>query len=236
MFEILSFGDKGYGDELLRGALLTVELALASLALGIVLGLATAAAMNSKSRIGRWIAGIYTTIVRGLPEFLVVLGVYYGGEAGINALLGLVGFSSGIEISKFLAGTMALALIFGAYSGELFRGAFLAVPAGQIEAGIAAGMSHRQVFVRVRLPQMWRFAIPGLGNLWMVLLKDTSLISVIALDELLRETSTAAENTGQPFTFFLAATVIYLLLTIVSDIFRQRLERRANRGVVRALG
>jgi len=126
----------------------------------------------------------------------------------------------------------ALGLVFGAFSSEVFRGAFLAVPKGQLEAAKACGMTDWQVFSRIRLPQMWRFAIPGLGNLWMVLLKDTSLISIIALDELLRWSKVAAETTKQPFTFYIAAALIYLLLTVLSDLARNYFETRANRGVV----
>ena len=128
----------------------------------------------------------------------------------------------------------ALGLIFGAYAGEVFRGAFQAVPTGQIEAGLACGMTRMQIFFRIRMPQMWRYAIPGLGNLWMVLLKDTSLVSVIALDETLRWSKVAAERTGLPFSAYLFAAAIYLTLTIFSDAARARLELWANRGVRRA--
>ncbi len=233
--EILSFGDKGFGDEILQGALVTIELALASLAFGLLLGLLNASASLSKSLPLRLVSDVYTTVIRGIPEFLVVLVVFFGsGELVMGTASTVFGYDEYIEVSAFAAGTFALGLIFGAYSGEVFRGAFLAVPKGQIEAGIACGMSRWQVFHRVRMPQMWRFAIPGLGNLWMVLLKDTSLVSVIALDELLRWSKVAAERTGQPFTFYITAAALYLLMTIVSDIGRQRLELRASRGVRRA--
>lgn len=229
--EILQFGDKGFGDELLLGALVTMEIALYSLAIGLVLGLLAAAGKLSQSRILRGIAEFYTLLIRGIPELLIILLVYYSGGAAIEALLKAVGFEGAFDFNKRLAGALALGLIFGAFAAEVFRGAFIAVPKGQIEAGVAVGMTPWQVFRRIRFPQMLRFAIPGLGNLWMVLLKDTSLVSVIALDELMRETNVAAEATQRPFVFYLAATVIYLLLTIVSDIFRVRLERHANRGV-----
>lgn len=234
MPEVLSFGDNGFGDELLVGALLTIELAVASLVLGIVLGLTAAAASLSGSRVARTAAGAYATTVRGIPEFLVVLLVFFGGSRGLQALFGFFGYEGYVEVSAFAAGTAALGLVFGAFSSEVFRGAFLAVPKGQIEAGLACGMSRGQVFWRIRMPQMWRFAIPGLGNLWMVLLKDTSLVSVIALDELLRWSKVAAETTKLPFTFYIAAAILYLLMTIASDAARHRLEERASRGVRRA--
>ncbi len=229
--EVLQFGDTGFGDELVVGALITVEIAIYSLAIGLVLGLAAAGAKLSRSPILRGIAEAYSLLIRGIPELLIILLVYYSGGAAIEALLKLFGHDGGFDFNKRLAGSLALGLIFGAFASEVFRGAFMAVPKGQIEAALAVGMTRRQVFLRIRFPQMMRFALPGLGNLWMVLLKDTSLVSVIALDELMRETSVAAEATQRPFVFYLAATVIYLLLTVVSDIFRARLERHANRGV-----
>ncbi len=229
--EILQFGDTGFGDELVVGALITVEIAIYSLAIGLALGLAAAGAKLSRSPILRGIAEAYSLLIRGIPELLIILLVYYSGGAAIEALLKLFGHDGGFDFNKRLAGSLALGLIFGAFASEVFRGAFMAVPKGQIEAALAVGMTRRQVFLRIRFPQMMRFALPGLGNLWMVLLKDTSLVSVIALDELMRETSVAAEATQRPFVFYLAATVIYLLLTVVSDIFRARLERHANRGV-----
>jgi polar amino acid transport system permease protein len=231
MFEVLSFGDQGFGDELITGSLLTIELALASLVVGIVLGLLTASAKLSRNRFFRFPAHLYTEVVRGIPEMLVVLVVFFGASALLQTVAGWFDYHDYIEVSAFSAGTFALGLVFGAFSSEVFRGAFLAVPKGQLEAGLACGMTPWQVFRRIRLPQMWRFAIPGLGNLWMVLLKDTTLISIIALDELMRWSKVAAETTKQPFTFYIAAASIYLLLTIVSDIARNHFEQRANRGV-----
>lgn len=231
MFELLSFGDQGFGDEILAGTLLTLQLALVSLLVGLVLGLLAAAGKLSRHRLPRWLAQGYTELVRGIPELLVVLVVYFGASALLQTIAGWFGYDEYIEVNAFVAGVFALGLVFGAFSSEVFRGAFLAVPKGQIEAGIACGMSSWQVFHRIRMPQMWRFAIPGLGNLWMVLLKDTSLVSIVALDELLRWSKVAAETTKEPFLFYITAAVIYLLLTVVSDIFRHRFEQRANRGV-----
>jgi len=231
MFESLSYGDAGFADELLAGTLLTVELALVSLLVGILLGLITAAAKLSRNRFNRAIAQLYTEVVRGIPEMLVVLVVFFGSSVLLQTVMGWLDYDEYIEVNAFAAGVFALGLVFGAFSSEVFRGAFLAVPKGQLEAAKACGMSDWQVFHRIRLPQMWRFAIPGLGNLWMVLLKDTSLISIIALDELLRWSKVAAETTRQPFTFYLVAAGIYLSMTILSDQVRHRFETRANRGI-----
>lgn len=232
MFEYLSFGDGGFGDELLVGAWLTLQLAIVSLGIGILLGLLTAGGKLSKNRFLRALAHLYTEVVRGIPEMLVVLVVFFGASSLIQTIAGWFNYNDYIEVNAFFAGVFALGIVFGAFSSEVFRGAFLAVPKGQIEAAIACGMSPWQVFHRIRMPQMWRFALPGLGNLWMVLLKDTSLISIIALDELLRWSKVAAETTKQPFTFYITAALIYLFFTIISDLIRHRFELRANRGVL----
>lgn len=230
---LLQWGDKGWSDDLATGALITVELALVSLAAGLAIGLLTAGGKISKHAPVRLLANGYTNLIRGVPEFLVILVVFFG----LDQLATTIASSMGLQIdgiSKFWAGVAGLSVIFGAYASEVFRGAYLAVPFGQIEAGMACGMSPMRVFFRIRLPQMWRYALPGLGNLWMVLLKDTSLVSVIALDELLRQAKIAGETTRDPFLFYMAAAIIYLVLTIISDVGRQRLEAHVSRGVRRA--
>jgi polar amino acid transport system permease protein len=233
VLDVLQFGSGGFGDEILLGAWLTLQLAVSSLVFGLLLGLLAAAAKLSKLRVARFIANAYTEVIRGVPEMLVVLVVFFGASAALQKIVGFFGYDEYIEVNAFVAGTTALGLVFGAFASEVLRGGFLAVSKGQIEAGIACGMTPWQVFSRIRLPQMWRFAIPGLGNLWMVLLKDTSLISVIALDELLRWSKVAAETTKQPFTFYMVAAAIYLVLAIFSDLGRYKLETRASRGVRR---
>lgn len=232
MFEYLSYGDSGFGDEILIGAWLTLQLALVSLVIGILLGLLVAGGKLSKFSFIRALAHLYTEVVRGIPEMLVVLVVFFGASALMQHIAAWFDYHEYIEVNAFVAGVFALGIVFGAFSSEVFRGAFLAVPKGQVEAAIACGMSPWQVFHRIRMPQMWRYALPGLGNLWMVLLKDTSLISIIALDELLRWSKVAAETTKQPFTFYITAALIYLFFTVVSDIVRHRFEQRANRGVL----
>jgi His/Glu/Gln/Arg/opine family amino acid ABC transporter permease subunit len=234
MMQLLSYGDQGWGDELLAGGLITLQLAICALGIGLVLGLLLAGAKLSRFAALRAIAETYTAFIRATPEFLILLLVYFGSERVIQSALQLVGITTSFEMPRFLAAVIGLAAIFCAYAAEVFRGAYLAVPRGQIEAGIACGMSDWQIFARVRLPQMWRFAIPGLGNLWMVLLKDTSLAAVIAVDDLLRQAKIASEVTRAPLTFYLAAGALYLVLTGLSDIMRDRLERRAQRGTARA--
>jgi His/Glu/Gln/Arg/opine family amino acid ABC transporter permease subunit len=234
MWDLLQYGDQGYGDELVRGALYTLMLAASSVVVGVLIGLGLASAKLAQTPAVRRTAFGFTAIFRGVPELLIMLVVYFGVGIAINKLVGLIGYESRIEVDKFAAATFALGLVFGAFSSEVFRGAFLAVPKGQIEAGLACGMSRRQIFVRIRMPQMWRFALPGLGNLWLILLKDTSLAAIITYDELAREARTAAENSGESFLLYGAAGVIYLVFTAVSMVVTGRLERWADKGVRRA--
>ena len=231
---LLSFGDTGWGDELMRGTLVTLQLAICALALGLALGLLLSAAKLSRYRVLRYSGELYTAFIWATPEFLILLLFYFGIERAVQAALTAVGLTAAFEMPRFLAAVIGLAAIFSAYAAEVLRGAYMAVPVGQIEAAIACGMSDGQIFRRIRLPQMWRFAIPGLGNLWMVLLKDTSLAAVIAVDDLLRWAKIGSETTRAPLTFYLAAGAIYLVLTGVSDLAREGLERRARRGMAGA--
>ncbi len=229
--DLLAFGPQGWGDELLLGAWLTIQLAVVSLAGGLLFGLLLTAAAVSRFAPARWCSAAYMIFMRGVPEFLVLLLVFFGSEQLINTALMALGHPGGITVPKFAAACVGLSLIFASYAAEVLRGAYQAVPTGQMEAAVAVGMSPWQALHRIRLPQMWRFAIPGLANLWMVMLKDTSLAAVIALNELLRVAKVAGETSRTPLLFFVAAGVIYLLLTGLSDLARHRLEARARRGI-----
>ncbi len=231
MLELLSFGDSGWGDDLLKGAIITVQLALCSVGLGFSAGLLLAMIKLSRFRILRWTAEAYTLFVRGVPEFLILLLVFFGSEQIINTSLAAMGFAVTVAVPKFAAAVAGLSMIFAAYSCEVFRGAYLAVPSGQMEAAESVGMTRMQGFLHIRMPQLWRFAIPGLGNLWMVMLKDTSLAAVIALDELLRVAKVAGEATSNPLLFFVTAGLIYLALTALSDIVRDKAEKSAQKGM-----
>ena len=222
----------GFGPALLAGTLMTIELALASLALGLVLGLLGALAKTSPFTPLQWLGGTYSTLVRGVPELLWVLLIYYGTVGLMRTLADLLGMQS-LELSAFAAGTIALGLCFGAYATEVFRGAILAIPKGHREAGLALGMSGPRILWRLILPQMWRIALPGLGNLFMILMKDTALVSVIGLEELMRRSQIAVTASTEPFTFYLVAAMIYLGLTVIAMIGLHFLERRASRGFVR---
>jgi putative lysine/arginine/ornithine/histidine/octopine transport system permease protein len=218
---------QGFGDQIATGAITTLRVAITSLALGIVVGICGAMAKLSPSCALRRFAGGYTTIIRGVPELLIILILYFGGTVALTALFGRY-----VEVDAFSAGVFSLTIVFGAYATEVFRGAILAVPTGQIEAANALGLTRILVWRLVIVPQMWRYALPGLGNLWLTLLKDTALISVVGLEDLMRKTSVAAGSTHDPLTFYSIAASLYLSFTSVSLVGLALLERHANRGVL----
>lgn len=227
------FGLEGYGPLLLQGAKLTIYVGVCSMVIAIVLGLAGVLCKFSRSPLVRFGVNTYTTVIRGIPELVLILLVYYGVPTLIQDISASLGRPVYISLDPFTAGVATIGFIYGAFSTEVFRGAYLAVPKGQVEAARACGMSGALTFRRILLPQMMRFALPGLGNVWMVLIKATALISVIQLPELMRSADIAAKNTRQPFTFFFAASLIYLCITIISNIIQQWAEKRASRGIRR---
>lgn len=211
---------------------MTLKLSLAAVGVGLLLGLLGAVAKTSARPLPRLLGGAYTTLVRGVPETLWVLMIYYGTVSGLNALGAQFGQPE-LALDPFAAGTLALGLCFGAYATEVFRGALLAIPKGQREAGLALGLSAPRIFWRITLPQLWRTALPGLGNLYMILLKDTALVSLISLEELMRKAGVASNATKEPFTFYMSAAVIYLGLTALVMLALHLLEKRAGRGFAR---
>lgn len=222
----------GFGNQLAEGTLMTLKLSLAAVTGGLLLGLLGAAAKTSRLRVLRGLGTLYTTVVRGVPETLWVLMIYFGTVSGMNALGALFGHPD-LALSPFAAGTSALALCFGAYATEVFRGALLAIPKGHREAGQALGLSSARIFWRIVLPQVWRVALPGLGNLYLVMLKDTALVSLISLDEIMRKAGIASNATKEPFTFYMTAAAIYLGLTALAMAVMHLMEKRVNRGFVR---
>ncbi|OMH30459.1 ABC transporter permease [Motiliproteus sp. MSK22-1] len=224
---------RGFGHQLWDGTLMTLELAVVSLVVGLLLGLLGASAKLSNIGLARAAANAYTTILRGIPELLTVLIIYFGATSVLMVVGSWFGYDEYIEISPFIAGVAALSLAFGAYATEVFRGAMIAIPKGQAEAGRVLGMSRIRVFTRITLPQVWRLALPGLGNLFLVLLKDTALVSVIGLEDIMRKANVAVGFTKEPFLFYMAAAFIYLTLTIISMVGISILEKRNSRGLVR---
>ena len=229
----MNFELQGFGPALAAGALMTVQLAVCALSLGLVLGLLGALAKTSSSRALQWLGGTYSTLVRGIPKLLWVLLIYFGTINAMHALGEWLGMPE-LELTAFAAGVIALGLCFGAYATEVFRGAILAVPKGHREAGLALGLSRPRIFIRVVMPQMWRVALPGLGNLFMVMMKDTALVSVIGLEEIMRHAQIAVTVTKEPFTFYVVAAFMYLGLTIIAMTGIHLLEKRAARGFVRS--
>jgi len=240
MFELLN-----YQNILLEGAWLTVQVALLSLLLAIVLGLIGALAKLSDSAILKSVATLYTTIIRGIPDLILMLLIFFGGQMLVNDLSyrlneWLNAFVSRIDsshewysflpdyidISPYFAGIITIGFIFGAYMAETFRGAIMSVEKGQLEAAKAYGMSQYKIFTRVMFPQMMRHALPGIGNNWLVLLKTTALVSIIGLQDMVKIAGDAAGSTQKPFTFYLAVAFIFLLFTSVSSSVLNWAERR----------
>ena len=221
---------QGYFLTILGGAALTLQLALLSLLFALVAGLAGASAKLSRSAPLRWLATAYTTVVRGVPDLVMMLLVFYGGQMLVNQVTEQLDLGY-FDLNPMVAGVFTIGFIFGAYFAETFRGAFLAVPSGQLEAGAAYGMTRWQVFTRILFPQMLRHALPGLGNNWLVLLKSTAIVSMIGLSDMTWLADQAGRTTRQPFVFYLLVCALYLVMTTASSWLLGRLERRYSVGV-----
>ena len=218
---------------ILEGMLMTIQLALFSLVLALTLGMLGAVAKLSSNRVARVIAGTYTTLIRGVPDIVLMFIIFFGGQFAVNAIGDSLGLDY-IEVSEFAAGVTTIGFIFGAYMAETFRGAILAVPRGEIEAGFAYGMTSLQVFRRITFPACVRHALPGFGNNWLVLAKTTALVSVIGLEDMVFRAAQAGGSLKQPFTFYFVVAVLYLIITAVSDVGLRWLEKRYSVGVRRA--
>ncbi len=222
----------GYLGAILGGLGITLTTAALSLAVACVFGLVGAVAKLSPSRTARAVADIYTTLIRGIPELVLMLAIFYGGQILVNQLAESRGWDY-IDVPPFAAGVLTIGFIFGAYLTETFRGAILAVPRGQMEAATAYGLTRGQALRRVLLPQMVRHAIPGFANNWLVMVKATALVSIIGLDDMLHRANMAASATREPFTFYMLIALVYLAITTVSIGALTWLERRYSLGVKR---
>lgn len=219
-----AFSLKGFGPLLLEGAWMTVKLSLSSLALSLLLGLIGASAKLSSLKLLRLPAQLYTTLIRGVPDLVLMLLIFYSLQTWLTLITVALGWEY-IEINPFVAGVITLGFIYGAYFTETFRGAMLAVPRGQVEAATAYGLSRTQRFRFVMFPQMMRFALPGLGNNWMVILKATALVSIIGLADLVKAAQDAGKSTYQLFFFLVLAALTYLVITSLSNVVLRCLER-----------
>lgn len=222
---------QGYGSTILDGAWLTVQLALLSMAVAVALGLLGAAFRLSPVRWLALLGETYATVIRGIPELVLILLIFFGGQDLVNRIAPLLGHEDYIDINPFVAGVGTLGFIYGAYLSETFRGAFMAIPKGQAEAGLAYGMSPLRVFLRILVPQMIRLAIPGITNNWLVLVKATALISLVGLQDMMARAKSAGDATREPFTYILLAAAVYLAITSVSLLVLRYLERRYSVGV-----
>ncbi|HEE5909411.1 ABC transporter permease [Acinetobacter baumannii] len=220
----------GYGPLLLSGTWMTIQLALLSLLLSVIIGSIGASSKLSNIKALRYIATAYTTLIRSVPDLVIMLLLFYSLQLGLNQITEALQMDQ-IDINPFVAGVITLAFIYGAYFTETFRGAFQSVPRGQIEAAMAYGMTPWQVFHRVLFPQMMRFALPGIGNNWQVLIKATALVSIIGLTDIVKITQDAGRSTMQLFFFSIVAAAIFLAITTVSNLILIWLERHYSAGV-----
>jgi polar amino acid transport system permease protein len=231
--EVLNFGRTGFGDELFWGAVNTLTIAVAAYALGLAIGLAGASAKLYGNVALRWIAQAYTTVIRAVPELVLILLLFFAGTRGINTVAQALGFA-GVEVNALVAAILVLGVVQGAYTTEVIRAAIKAIPMGQIEAARAFGMSGSLLMWRIVLPAMLPNALPGLANLWLVVIKDTALIAVVGgSPELAQATKTAAGYTKRYFLFYVTAGAIYLAMTLASNQLIDWLERRLRRGQVK---
>lgn len=229
-----AFSLQGFGPLLLEGTWMTIKLSLLSLLVSVVLGLIGASAKLSGAAALRVPAQLYTTLIRGVPDLVLMLLIFYSLQTWLTGLTEAMEWDY-IEIDPFAAGVITLGFIYGAYFTETFRGAMLAVPRGQLEAATAYGLKRSQRFRHVVFPQMMRYALPGIGNNWMVMLKATALVSIIGLADLVKAAQDAGKSTYQLFYFLVLAALIYLLITSASNVALRWLERRYNAGTREAV-
>ncbi|MFS8110678.1 ABC transporter permease subunit [Rhizobium jaguaris] len=234
--QLIGFGSTGWGALLLLGTLMTLCVTAVALAIGAVFGAIVASAKLSGNLILKTLGNVYTTVFRGVPELLIIYLIYFGGSSAITSIGKSFGYEGFLGMPSFAAGALAVGIISGAYQAEVFRGAYLAVSKGELEAASAIGMHGALRFRRIIMPQVLRFAIPGMGNVWQLSLKDSALISVTGLAELMRTSQVAAGSTRQYFLFFVVGGALYLILTSLSDRVFNGAERRANRSMPSAMG
>ena len=229
LLQMLSFGETGWGMALLKAAGTTLLLTLAALLIGALIGGVIAAAKLSRRRVFRGLGDLYSILFRGIPELLVIYLFYFGGAIVVSAVGHWFGADGYIDVPPFLVGAIAVGLISASYQAEVYRGAFIAVPKGELEAALAIGMTKAMRIRRVLIPQIMRYALPGLGNVMQMSLKDSALISVIGLVELMRASQVAAGSTRQYFTFYIVGGALYLVLTGLSGRIFNIAEARVRR-------
>jgi octopine/nopaline transport system permease protein len=228
--ELLAFGNTGWGDELLIATLMTIAVSITAMFIGFFFALIFTPLKLSKNKFYNLIGNSYTTVIRGVPELLVIYLFFFGGTGAVMYVASIFGYNEYIEINAFITGAFAIGIISGAYSTEVFRGAIQSIDKGQFEAAKTLGLSKVGQFFKIILPQTLRLAIPNLSNVWQITLKDTSLISVTGLVEIMRQSYIAAGSTRDPLFFYSFAAVLYLLLTFLSMKIINKLEVKYSRG------
>ena len=228
--ELLAFGKTGWGDELFIATLMTLAVSITAMFIGFLFALIFTPLKLSNNKFFNLIANCYTTVIRGVPELLVIYLFFFGGSGAVMFVASIFGYNDYIEINAFITGSFAIGIISGAYSTEVFRGAIQSIDKGQFEASKVLGLKKPIHFFKVIMPQMLRLAIPNLSNVWQITLKDTSLISVTGLVEIMRQSYIAAGSTRDPLFFYSFAAVLYLLLTYLSMKFINRLEIKYSKG------
>lgn len=231
VFELLSFGPSGWGKTMLAAAAMTLAVATSGFSLGAGLGALGAWAKLFGGSATRAVADAYTTVLRGIPDLLVIYLFYFGGGSALSAVGRLFGATGFISLPGFVAGALAVGIVCGAHHTEVLRGAYRAIPPGEIEAATAAGMPRWLKFHRIVAPLALRHALPGLSNVWQLVLKESALVSVTGVVELLRAAQIGAGSTRQPFTFYAAAALLFLTISSVSGLLFSRAERRFSRGL-----
>ena len=228
--ELLAFGKTGWGDELFYATIMTLAVSITAMIIGFFFALIFTPLKLSKHKSLNLIGNFYTTVIRGVPELLVIYLFFFGGSGAIMFVASMFGYNEYIEINAFITGSFAIGIISGAYSTEVFRGAIQSIDKGQFEASKVLGIKKHIQFFKIIMPQMLRLAIPNLSNVWQITLKDTSLISVTGLVEIMRQSYIAAGSTRDPLFFYSFAAVLYLLLTYFSMKLINKLEVKYSRG------
>ena len=228
--ELLAFGDTGWGDELFYATLMTIAVAITAMFIGFFFALIFTPLKLSKNKFFNLIANSYTTVIRGVPELLVIYLFFFGGSAAVMFVASIFGYGEYIEIDAFITGAFSIGIISGAYSTEVFRGAIQSIDKGQFEAANVLGLSKFGKFFKIILPQTLRLALPNLSNVWQITLKDSSLISVTGLVEIMRQSYVAAGSTRDPLFFYSFAAVLYLFLTFLSLKMFNKLEKKYSEG------
>ena len=228
--ELLAFGKTGWGDELFIATLMTLAVSITAMLIGFLFALIFTPLKLSKNKFLNLIANCYTTVIRGVPELLVIYLIFFGGNAVVMSIAKVFGYNKYIELNALTIATIAIAVISATYSSEVLRASYLAISKGQIEAARALGMNKFSIFFKVISPQVIRHALPGIGNVWQITLKDTSLISVTGLVEIMRQSRISSNVEHSPLTFLITAAILYLCLTTISGRVFKTLEVNYSKG------